>query len=1088
MYLLIGKIENETKVTTIWISGVTASIRASAFTCDFEGAAALPAGWTAQGSAVIDKDAFQGAHALLLNRPVADIEKPCTVSGPVFTVTPGSWEATCAAKAELNSPDSSFNGTVYLDVLDAGGKQIEEILVTEAFGKRAWQLARKHFEIGKQGAAARIAVRLNKADGRFWVDAISVAAASGHKPSAVNRVVFASPQLGNLFHPEDPRTFTVTVESIRELADNERKLAWVVRDYWGAEQGESGTLNVEAKGKNKERFRYEGQIDLKDQALELGRYYEIHAEAPLSDNKPFRNSAGFAILPEAVTKKFKPEQIPFTSRDWDNRISEYLRLTDRLGIRIAGIWGGWSADPPHKTDAPGIQICNELGMGILTGTPAGHIESHSKGYEKYNEAALRQGLRNFVSEHGKNRTLILDQGNEPHNTGERVLESVRAYKIIYDEAKKIDPNIIVVATSIPPTEEYFQAGYQDACDVFDFHVYEDPSHVREQIKGYQALMAKYKCVKPIWATEIGLNSQGLTRQHIAGDMIKKFAVFFAAGGANISWFDLLYPDPEATNFGSGGDAMNVFDSRYSKYAARLDAVTYYNLVNGICVKKAVAERDYADGIHAVLFRDEEKHALLVAWKDKGRKDVFLSLDGVKQAQAIHIDGRRSELDAGGKGLSLTVNEDPLLLTFEGTADLPSTLGDAAVKITAIPAAMVRGVPAAIEISGAADPKQVTVVAPPGWKVEAQTGATLRFNITSPENSKAREGDFLVRIAEAGGGISGELTCRPSISGHLALEVRPVPARADGKPAAQILIHNFSGEAQTVTWSLALTGERALADGQYAAISPTAAFFAEASNGTLSVPANQQSSVTVPISGTDPIKIYGVSATISDAAGGSLSSERMLGGFVGVPKVKTPPPAEAIFEEGDWKRCAVQRLDQKQQYFTLDKAVQWKGAADLSATMRFLWDDKCLYVGVDVSDDVFANTKQDGEIWAGDGLQFLIDPKRSSLEKPGKYDLGLAQGKKGPQAWCFLSANAATPVGAVPDIEVHCKQREGGMIYKLAIPWARLAPFTPAAGANLGLSMIVNEDDGNGRTGFIGWFGNPHTKQIDTVGDLVLMGE
>jgi hypothetical protein len=41
---------------------------------------------------------------------------------------------------------------------------------------------------------------------------------------------------------------------------------------------------------------------------------------------------------------------------------------------------------------------------------------------------------------------------------------------------------------------------------------------------------------------------------------------------------------------------------------------------------------------------------------------------------------------------------------------------------------------------------------------------------------------------------------------------------------------------------------------------------------------------------------------------------------------------------------------------------------------------------------------------------------------------------------------------------------------------------------LGACTIVNEDDGPGRQSFIGWFGNPHTKQIDTAGDLLLMRE
>ncbi len=1088
--LLLGRIGDGKTPLKIWVSGVSASSHTATYSCDFEDAATVPPEWKSEGAISIDpKDAFQGKHALLVQRSAADIEKPCSAEGAKFPVTPGQWTVSCALKSELTSPDSSFNGMVSFEIFDASGKQIETHTVGELFGKHAWQLARKRVEIPKQAAAARFSVRLNKCEGRFWVDALTASSAgSSVRAPVVNRVVFASPQLGNMFHPDDPRTFSITVESYRELTEAERKLSWIVRDYWGAEQTAAGSLVVAAKGKNKNRLVYEGQIDLAGAPLEIGRYYEVHAEVPLGEGDPFKNFAGFVILPEAPNKKFKADQIPFTSRNWDNRFPEYIRLTDRVGIRVAGLWGGWSATPPYKPDAPMYDVCTELNMGVLTGCPSGTIEGHHGGYEKYDEKALREGARNFVATFGKNRPLIIDLGNEPNNKGERLKESVHAYTIVYDEMKKIDPTIIVLATSVPPTEEYFQAGYQNACDAFDFHVYEAPENVREAIKSYQALMKKYNCVKPIWSTEIGLNSQGLTRQHIAGDMIRKFAVFFAAGGANISWFDFLYPDNDAQNFGSSGDAMNIFDSRYCKYAARLDAVTLYNLVNGIGIKKFSTERNYADGIHAVLFRDAEQHAFAVLWKDKGRKDIFVALKDVKAVQAIHIDGRRSALDAEGKGLTLTLNEDPLLLNFDGAADLPDALGEPAVSLSGIPVTMVRGVPATVDVAGTVDAKLVSLLAPLGWKVETTPGTPLRFTITSPETSAVREGEILIRVANAAGGITGELSFRPALSGHLTIDVRPVPAAADGKSAAKILVHNFSADTQTLTWSISLSGERSLIDGQYAAQTATQAFFSEATTGTLTVPAKQEAAVSVPVSGADPIKLYAVTATITDASGGNLTAERMLGGFVAVPKVAAPPSIDGVLDEADWKRAPVQRLDQKQQYFTLDKDVLWKGAADLSATMRYLWDEKFLYVAVDVSDDVFSNTKQDGELWAGDGLQFLIDPKRESSEKSGKYDLGMALGKKGPQAWCFLSGSSSTPVGALTDIVVAAKPREGGMVYELAIPWSRLAPFKPVAGANLGLSMIVNEDDGKGRTGFIGWFGNPHTKQIDTVGDLILMGE
>jgi hypothetical protein len=113
-----------------------------------------------------------------------------------------------------------------------------------------------------------------------------------------------------------------------------------VRDYWGAEQAAPATVAVTADGKNKNRFRYRATVDLAGLPLEIGRYYEVHAQVPLSDNEPYRNSAGFAIVPIAPAKAFAPEKIPFTSRDWDNRLPDYIRLSDRLGFRIIGLWGG----------------------------------------------------------------------------------------------------------------------------------------------------------------------------------------------------------------------------------------------------------------------------------------------------------------------------------------------------------------------------------------------------------------------------------------------------------------------------------------------------------------------------------------------------------------------------------------------------------------------------------------------------------------------------------------------------------------------------------------------------------------------------
>ncbi len=473
--------------------------------------------------------------------------------------------------------------------------------------------------------------------------------------------------MGNLLYPEDKRTVKLSVVATKPLDEKQKVVSCVVRDYWGAEQGPPAKVALGPPRREGKNYVYDAEIDLGGAALETGRYYELHADIPREGDEPFHNYTSLAILPPAATKKYKPAEIPFTSRSWDNRIGECFYLTDRLGVRICGIWGGWSADPPYEPYAPTIELCEKLGMGVLTGSPAYAIEHHDGGWEKYDEKALRQGVRNWIAQYGKVRPLMIDLGNEPPLNPERVRPNIAAYKVIYDEVKKVDPSIIVIASSMGPVEEYFQNGFQNYCDVVDFHAYEDWSAIPGTFKTYEKFFAKYGGTKPIWSTEIGLNSQGMVRQAVATTLVKKLTLFFACGGQNISWFDLMYPDNDAKLAGTSGEAHNIFDARYCRYCPKLDAVAYYNMVNGLCIKKFVAQKTYEGGVSAFLFRDRDNRCLQVLWKDKGRADIFLPMPGAGKVTLIDIDGRRSELDARGKGLTLTSMEDPVLLLYEGGA-------------------------------------------------------------------------------------------------------------------------------------------------------------------------------------------------------------------------------------------------------------------------------------------------------------------------------------------------------------------------------------------------------------------------------------
>jgi hypothetical protein len=764
MLAISVKPTDESKQPVVQLAEVRAEIlqavvaQPASYSEDFENGAAVPPNWQTVGGVSVDMaSASSGKASLLLSRTLEKIDDPCSAAGPSFPVVAGQWEFALACKSELESPDSSYSGVVTLQCLNAAQAVVETFTLADVFGKHDWTTTRKRVEIPRGAVAARFQAQLNKTHGSFWVDALSAAyMAPASAKGAVSRLIFSSPQLSNMLLPEDKRVFEVSVETSKPLRDSQRVARCVVRDYWGAEQ--SDALEVSLKD-GKKPGTYEGSLDLSAVPLEIGRYYEIHGEVPEVVGEPFRNYTSFAILPEATTKKYKPEEIPFTARSWDNRIPDYIRLSDRLGVRVCGIWGGWKSKAPYEAEAPSLDLAKELGMGWLTNTPCATIE---RGKRDYSDEALRQGVRNLIEKFGAHRPFYINLGNEPHGTGQKVLDNVAAYKVVYEEIKKVDPTIPVIATSVEPNDEYFKAGYGQWCDAFDFHIYETSNDVRRTLGEYKALCEKYNCVKPIWSTELGLNSQGMTRQVVAAEVFKKFSVFFAAGGVNVSWFGVMYPDPEGKSAGSSGDSHNVFDCRFRHYAPRLDAVAVYNGINAIAIKKFVEEKNY-DGTQDILFRDRDNKSLQFLWREKGRADLFVPLDGVQRVEIIRVDGRRRTLEAGGKGITLSVDKDPILLLYEGGGALPAELTRPEIALRNAPEAIKRNGETLLSVKQSEAIKSLELLAPPKWTVRRTNGtpdadgnAVVTFSVVPPVESAVREADLILKAGPADDRSSAEL--------------------------------------------------------------------------------------------------------------------------------------------------------------------------------------------------------------------------------------------------------------------------------------------------------------------------------------------
>ena len=1074
----------------------------------FDNLNALPDSWIAKGNVTIDPtERFKGTQSLVLEKTEEALYSEVSVRSPSFPVTPGNWQVHFAAQSDLQSADNSYKGSLFLELSDKNGNPVESVEIGALFGRNNWKLEEKRIEIPQQAASARFYITIEKETvGKFWMDELSISPVKENpKTGNIKRMMFSTVQLGNLLYPDDPKEIRVEVWTAKPLSKKQQNLSLTLKDYWGAEQADPIKSLLELQEKNDEVYVYTAKVDLGSLPLETGRYYEVHGSIRLNNSEDFTNYSSFAILPEAEANSYPPEEIPWISRTWDARIAENAYLTHRLGIRICGIWGRMDPDIA-QTAAPVLDIIEKLGMGFLTGTIAHNIEQRRDNWQDLmanDGEKIRQGVRNFMEKFGHVRPIVFNLGNEPHTKGEDVKVNVEAYRIIYEEIKKIDPSVYVVGTSIGPNEDFAKYGFGKWCDAYDFHVYEDALSVRDMLEErYPRMFRQYGYEKPIWSTELGLNSQGMARHSVAAELYRKTANFFAGGGETMCWFGLFYPDPDAKIHDSFGSAHNVFDCRYNKYAPKLDAIAYYNAVNSLAVKKYVEDKRYDGGTQAFLFRDADGKALQIIYRDTGREDVFIPLKGVDEVKVIKIDGSISMLDAGRKGVTLSIAEEPLLVLYKGGENaLPQTLEKPEVFLDNIPASVVAGEKSRFDVVLNTVPEEkVSIKLPPFWTVEQQSATdeqgrkVVRYTFQIPAQSAVREADISVFLQDDNGHITGELSYRSAVTSALSLEILPMPLVKGENPSVKLVLQNNSSGKQHLSWNMELYGEQRLVEGLFTDVESTSAYFAETPSGKLTLAGNATQEIILPLMNIDLYKVYKMRAVVRDDLGRTVEQDRPVAAFYGVPKIKKPLVPDGVLDEEEWQKAPVRSIGEKDEYwaFILKDHPEpvWYGQDDLSADIRFLWDDDFLYVSLDVKDDIAgAITHADAELWRLDGLQFLIDPMRRSKYKVGKYDYAIAEGTKGVQTWCALSASGQAPTGNVPEIKVGMKRAGNGtgdVVYEIAIPWYRIAPFKPETGANLGFTLIVNEDDGHGRDSYLMWFGNASSKDIDTVGDLILL--
>lgn len=174
---------------------------------------------------------------------------------------------------------------------------------------------------------------------------------------------------------------------------------------------------------------------------------------------------------------------------------------------------------------------------------------------------------------------------------------------------------------------------------------------------------------------------------------------------------------------------------------------------------------------------------------------------------------------------------------------------------------------------------------------------------------------------------------------------------------------------------------------------------------------------------------------------------------------------------------------------VDKDHAFSGEEDLGGKLKLRWDDKQLYLIGEIRDDIFSHEASGIEIFRNDGIQFSIAPGMPG-DSGSWYEYGIAMTPNGPEIYRWMAMQGKA-TGNVKNGELSIERDENRKLttYQLRLPWSELYPIQPAAGQSLSFSLLVNDNDGSGRKGFIEWgSGIGGVKDSNLFRNIVLMND
>jgi hypothetical protein len=234
--------------------------------------------------------------------------------------------------------------------------------------------------------------------------------------------------------------------------------------------------------------------------------------------------------------------------------------------------------------------------------------------------------------------------------------------------------------------------------------------------------------------------------------------------------------------------------------------------------------------------------------------------------------------------------------------------------------------------------------------------------------------------------------------------------------------------------------------------------------TLAPPRDAQRVVVASLAGDPQRRVLRIvdapSAAPPAPAAAPPADTASLPAYAAAIRLEHPPAIDG--DLADWPATRAREVRLGASSYLLTDSAEYHGERDLSAAIRFGWDDSTLYVGGEITDDSVVG----GETWEADRVNLVFDMKDDT--SPVTYDtpnppLDRWQDDDYWLWWRFGTTTVRrfgkTNLDPVPGARLATRRTATGWAFEAAIPRAALPGFVPFAGQKAGMQVFVTDGDG-----------------------------